>query len=180
MVTSYFEELLEEAISCADESESARVAMMNASRRRQEAIFSLHMEGLPIRQVATHIGVSPAVVQAAVKAAKLRRHHLRRREERIPYELHVELSRKLRSDEQNLRSIGLRNLDLMQQRQRNPLAQQWINDWRELLNATLETLDSRMLADDANAVEMRQMSPFAGALSEVERLAAIRRATALA
>lgn len=180
MSTSYLEGLLEEALLRAKESETARAAMMGASRGRQEAIFALHMEGLSVREVAARISTSAAVVQAALRAANLRRSKLRGRKERIPYELHVELSRKLRTNEHFVRRIGISNLQRMQRTNRNALARQWTDSWHDLLNGPLETLEARMLAEDPIAIEMRQLSPFAGALTNEERLAAIKRAAAFA
>ncbi|WP_026536325.1 hypothetical protein [Arthrobacter sp. H14] len=172
--------LVQEAIADGAQSEYSRHAMLDAAFRRQEAILSLRTLGLPFRHIAARLGCSTAVVQAAVKAAEARRPATERREDRVPYELHVQLARKLKGDEESIRRIGRTNLERMRQTKRNPVAQQWIEMWSDLLNARVEDLTSGMLADTELGRELRHMSPFAGALTDDERRLAIRRAGQLA
>ncbi len=64
----------------------------------------------------------------------------------------------------------------MRQRKRNPIAENWLDKWEELLEASTDELARAMLAEGEQAKELRQFSPFAGALTEEERLIAIRKA----
>ncbi|UVJ40169.1 helix-turn-helix domain-containing protein [Arthrobacter sp. CJ23] len=159
-------------------SEDLRRQQLAAARKRQEAILSLHAVGLSVRDIAKRLGSSPAVVQTALKVARARRPHIPRREERIPYELHVQLALKLRENEESVRELGRAGIERMRRKPRNPIAEQWIDRWESLLDASVEDMERAMLAADPLASEMRQMSPFAGSLSDEERIIAIRKAAA--
>ncbi|MDI2033340.1 hypothetical protein PJL15_00436 [Paenarthrobacter nitroguajacolicus] len=174
------DELVQEAEDLGRISEDLRRQQLVAAHRRQEAILSLHSLGLSIREIAKKIHCSPAVVQSSISSARSRRPRLVRREERIPFELHIQLSLKLHADEERIRSIGRAGVERMRERPRSSVANEWVNRWDELLGQTVEEIEEAMLEDSAFATELRQMSPFAGALSEQERLIAIRKAAALA
>ncbi|MFC8039549.1 helix-turn-helix domain-containing protein [Paenarthrobacter sp. NPDC057355] len=174
------DELIQEAEDLGRISEDLRRRQLVAAHRRQEAILSLHALGLSIREIAKRIDCSPSVVQSSIKSARSRRPRLLRREERIPFELHIELSLKLHLDEQRIRSIGRAGVEKMRERPRSTVADEWVNRWDELLGLPVEEIEEAMLEDSPFATELRQMSPFAGALSEQERLIAIKKAAALA
>lgn len=61
---------------------------------------------------------------------------------------------------------------------RGDLAQQWLDEWEALLDGPPERLVHVFLGEDEHSIDLRQVSPFAGALDESERLAAIARANA--
>ncbi|MFJ4029819.1 hypothetical protein ACIPWF_20755 [Paenarthrobacter sp. NPDC089989] len=174
------DELVQEAEELGRISEQLRLKQLVAAHRRQEAILSLHALGLSIRDIAKRIHSSPAVVQASLKSARSRRPHLVRREERIPFELHVQLSLKLHADEEKIRSIGRAGVRKMRERPRSSVADEWVDKWDQLLGRPVAEINEAMLEDSPFATELRQMSPFAGALSEQERLIAIKKAAALA
>jgi DNA-binding NarL/FixJ family response regulator len=50
--------------------EKARFAMLEHARARRAAILTAHQDGLSIRAIAEELGCSPAVIQAAVRAAR--------------------------------------------------------------------------------------------------------------
>ncbi|XAS68557.1 hypothetical protein V3C33_04420 [Micrococcaceae bacterium Sec5.7] len=172
--------LTQQAKDLGELSEQLRQKQLTAARRRQEAILSLHAVGLSIRQIATQLGCSAAVVQASVRAAKARRPTIHRREERIPYELHVQLGLKLHEDDAAVRRIGREGIARMRRTPRSAIALEWISRWEQLLAAPVHVIESAMLEDTPFATELRQMSPFAGALSDDERVIAIRKASGLA
>lgn len=172
--------MVEEAKTLGQQSESLRQKQLTAARLRQETIWSLHVSGLSIRELAGRLGCSPAVVQSAIKAARGRRPRMPRREERIPFELHVQLSLKLHEDEQPIREIGRAGIERLRQRPRNPIAEKWLDRWTELLGLPAAEFEAAVLEDSPLAKELRQMSPFAGALTQGERVIAIKKAAALA
>ncbi|MBO1269245.1 helix-turn-helix domain-containing protein [Arthrobacter cavernae] len=170
------ERLLGQARDLAEASENLRQKQLTAAHCRQEAILSLHAVGLSIRDIASRLDCSPAVIHAAIKAARARRPHMPRREDRIPFELHVQLGLKLRDDGVSVRQIARAGIARMRQRPRNPIAVEWIDSWEALLGLPVGQIEAAMLADNPFAAEMRQMSPFAGALTDQERIIAIRKA----
>lgn len=174
------ERLVQKTAESSRATESLRLEMNRAARLKQENMLALRAAGLPVRGIASRLGVSPAVVQAAIAAAKRARPILDRREERVSYELHLQIALKLPEDEQQIREIGRQGIRRLQQRKRNAIAEMWLDKWQELLNAPVGELEHGLLADGEQAKEMRQLSPFAGALTQEERLIAIRKAAAVA
>lgn len=171
--------LADEAKALAAESEEARQRMLAAARRRQECVLGLHASGLSVRKIAERLGSSPAVIQAALSAAK-GRHPVARREERFPFELHVMLGMRLREESSRLRSVARTNLEKMRATPRAPIATRWLDRWEELLELPDDELERAMLADDEESRDLRQISPFAGALNAEDRLVAMKKAQLLA
>ncbi|MDP5226545.1 MULTISPECIES: hypothetical protein [Arthrobacter] len=169
-----------QAVQLGETSERLRQAQLRAARMRQEAMFSLHVLGLSVRGIAARLGVSAAVVQASLKAARDRRPRLRDRHERVPYELHIALLQKLDQDEAAVREIGRGGVENLRSRVRGSLAEGWVDQWVALLDGPLAELEEAMLEDSEVGMELRQLSPFAGALSEQERIIALKKAAALA
>ncbi|WP_229382357.1 hypothetical protein [Microbacterium schleiferi] len=58
------------------------------------------------------------------------------------------------------------------------MAQQWLDEWERMLAAPTGELIEFMLATGERADDLRQMTPFAGVLSEDERREIVRRAAA--
>lgn len=173
------ERLSGEARSLAAESEEARQRMLLIARRRQECILGLHASGISMRGIAERLGSSPSVIQDAIRAAK-RRHPVARREERFPFELHVMLGMRLREDPSRLRSLAWTNLEGMRRTPRAAVAKRWLDRWAELLQLPDDELERAMLADDEEGRDLRQISPFSGALSREDRLVAMKKAQLLA
>jgi transposase len=177
MGTSLETTLHDEALRYGREVEEARQRMMQAASLRHEAIFGLHAAGLSVRSIASKIGCSPSVVQNAVRQARSSRPQIERRENRVTYELHRALAEKLERDPVPVVQCGLRNVDRMLLKQRDPLSRKWVERWGELLNGPVVDLKRSMLEMSHAAEDLRQMSPFIGALTEDERLLAIKKAS---
>jgi hypothetical protein len=99
-----------------------------------------------------------------------------RREERVQLELHRALLSKLISDFDGMRRLAHRNIAKSRRLVRGDQAQRWLDEWAALVDGPPQRLVEVFLGEDEHSIDLRQMSPFAGALSEEERLAAIRRA----
>jgi transcriptional regulator with XRE-family HTH domain len=106
------------------------------------------------------------------------RPHLKRREERVSLELHRAVVRRLRTDSQGVREVARANLPLLRQNVRGEQAHGWLDEWERALDGSTEGLVHLCLRQDERGVDMRQVSPFAGVLSDAERIAAIRCARA--
>jgi len=100
-----------------------------------------------------------------------------RREVDIQIELHRALLAKLIDDYDGVRAFAHRNLAKSRSVVRGDQAQRWLDEWEGLLAGPPEWLIEIFLGEDEHSIDMRQVSPFAGALSDDERLAAIRRAS---
>lgn len=145
---------------------------------RPEAVLSLRAVGLSVKLIAQELGCSTSVVQAALDTAGARRPRGLRREERFPYELHVLLAAKLR-DHPELRDLARANIRRMRETPRAPMAEGWVDRWEEILDMPADAAEREMLRGDDLGSDLRQMSPFAGALDQDEREIALKKAQLL-
>lgn len=101
----------------------------------------------------------------------------RRSDVAVQRELHKELlSKLLGSGLGRYRDQIRSNLDQMRDRVRGNLAQRWIEEWESVLDGPPSRLVEVFLDYDEHSIDLRQVSPFAGILTEDERRAAITRA----
>ncbi|MHA6695770.1 helix-turn-helix domain-containing protein [Homoserinimonas sp. A520] len=153
--------------------------------------------GWTVRELAENLGVAPSSVTRMEQSERDGRIQLGtlqralnvmgrspkievvndRREERVAMELHHELARKLRSDPDSVLEVVPKNLERLSTRLTSPISQSWVNRWSELIDSPVDVLITGMLADTPEGRELRQNSPFSGALTQDERLAAIKRAS---
>lgn len=177
MSTTLTDELIRQAKDAGAAAEKSRREMLAASDRRAEAVFALWAEGMPVRKIAEVIGVSPSVSQRLLEKARESRPRLPRREERVSYELHLAVAQKIRENPQPVLSKARTNLQRMASRTRNAYAHGWVAEWTTLVNGgDMNRLMESMLGPDERGIDLRQMTPFAGVLSQEERLVAIHKA----
>jgi hypothetical protein len=119
-------------------------------------------EGVTVSELARQI-----LASAATEA---------RPENRVQLELHRALLGKLLGDLGLAREIAYVNLDRMRSSVRGAQAQGWLDEWAELIDDPGPRLIDVFLGEDEHSTDMRQVSPFAGVLTQQERLAAIERA----
>lgn len=101
-----------------------------------------------------------------------------RREDRVSLELHREISRKLIDDPTPVLAVVPDNVRKMRTVAHGIRAQGWLDDWERLAMGSLGELIEAMLGSTAWSRDLRQNSPFAGVLSQEERIRAIQRAAA--
>ena len=101
---------------------------------------------------------------------------LERREERVSLELHRAVARRLRRDGPSVRAKAKANLPKVESKAHGPQAADWVRQWRAALDGPTGELVDLLVRQDEHGVDMRQVSPFAGVLSDDERADAIRRA----
>lgn len=152
--------------------------------------------GWTVRELAENMSVAPSTVSRMEKsecagriqlgtlqralAVMGRSAHVEvvndRREERVAMELHRELAKKLERDPRTVLKVVPKNIDRLRTTLTSPIGQKWVHRWTELLDGPVEQIITGMLADTPEGRELRQNSPFVGALTQDERLAAIARA----
>jgi hypothetical protein len=94
----------------------------------------------------------------------------------VQIELHRALLAKLIGDLGTLRELAHRNIDRMRAVARSVPAQKLLDEWVDILDGPPDRLIEVFLEANEHSIDLRQMSPFAGALSDEERVAAIHRA----
>ncbi|WP_448003348.1 hypothetical protein [Agromyces bauzanensis] len=100
-----------------------------------------------------------------------------RREDRVAYELHRAVAKRLLEDREAVIAKVPEQVERMRTHARGG-ANRLLDEWLELSTAPLGTIVETLLGEDEHAMDMRQTSPFMGVLTEAERLAAIDRARA--
>jgi hypothetical protein len=102
-----------------------------------------------------------------------------RREDRIKLEYHNLVVDHFRSDNTHIRTIALRNNARQRTKYLNSDGPQgalaWIDEWETLLKGPDDALISMCVEESEHANALRQMTPFAGVLTQAERLAAIQK-----
>lgn len=108
---------------------------------------------------------------------KLSTSRLERREDRVALELHRAIAKKLIDDPIGTRAVVPRNIERLRERVQGAEMERVLDHWQELGSAqNIGPLIDAMLGDSSLSRTMRQTSPFAGVLSETERLEAIHKA----
>jgi hypothetical protein len=103
-----------------------------------------------------------------------------RREERVQLELHKAVVGHLLTDLEGVRAQARTNLDRGGSAVHGATGRAWLAQWRTLLDGDPAEMLQVMLREDEYGIDMRQVSPFTGVLSDDERLTAISRAAARA
>lgn len=102
---------------------------------------------------------------------------LDRREDRVALELHKAVAKKLIDDPQGILATVPANLRRLEQRVQGDSMHLVLQRWEQLTSSqTIGPLIDAMLGDSNLSRTMRQTSPFAGVLTEEERLDAIYKA----
>ena len=102
---------------------------------------------------------------------------LDRREDRVALELHKAIAKRLIDDPVGTRAVVPGNIKRIRERVQGAEMERVLDRWQELSSAqNIGPLIDAMLGDSSLSRTMRQTSPFAGVLSETERLDAIHKA----
>jgi transcriptional regulator with XRE-family HTH domain len=143
---------------------------------RSEAAGKIRMDKL--RNALAHMGTELVVTTARPGTASAPSHRApyARREDRVTYEIHRAIAKKLIDDPDAVTAIALSNIAALHEHVRGDLAHEWVEQWRDLLQGPVGTIIDVMLGHDNLAKELRQNSPFTGVLTQAERAEAIQRA----
>lgn len=158
--------------------------------------------GVSIRELARRLNVSPATVQSYERAEAsgriqldtLRRtvqalgaevsvrvmeplmQSLQRREDRVALELHKKVAEHLLRDP-DATLANVESIAAVARRRVDPSTAALIDEWVRLATRRdLSGLLHAMTSTDPRSIDMRQVGPFNGVLSDDERIDAIRRA----
>lgn len=143
----------------------------------REAIYSLFASKISVDDIASKAGCTRAEVQEAINQAQAARPHIELRENRVTWELHYAIARKLDENPGEIIENALNQAGIMKARQRDAISTGWMEKWESLLQGDLEVLKAAMLGTGHEAEDLRQMSPFLGVLTEAERQIAILKAS---
>jgi transcriptional regulator with XRE-family HTH domain len=94
------------------------------------------------------------------------------REERRSLALHRAIAARLAADPKRVLAKTRQNLAVMRRANSDGSAEPYFMDWEELLRGPRRKLIEVLVSPDQYARDLRQVSPFAGVLSDAERRAA--------
>jgi len=130
---------------------------------RQHVVDLCAAGKLPHTRIGTHRRIRRGDLQAFMAIRPLRREELR------SLWLHRAVAGKVVADPDRAIATARRNIARM--RQAEPRASAWLDAWEGLLASGPEAILDTLTSTSRRAVDLRQNTPFAGLLSERERLA---------
>lgn len=87
--------------------------------------------------------------------------------------IHRQIAARLLQDPEATIAKARSNLDQLRNADRGHAAR-WLDEWDDLLGRPTDELVTAMLARTQHAIDLRQMTPFAGVLTDAERTRALR------
>ncbi|KQO98697.1 hypothetical protein [Leifsonia sp. Leaf264] len=96
-------------------------------------------------------------------------------EARLSLELHRHIAGKLLTDDGAILGGAGRALTAAKAHSNGSQSREWINEWERLCGGPLPELVAMMISESELAIDMRQVSPFAFALTKAERSALLHR-----
>lgn len=134
---------------------------------RQHVVDLCNRGDLPYTTVGTHRRVS----RESVEALKTRTDRLSRDERRSLWLAYV-VAGKVATEPQRTIADALDRLDKMRPNARGQ-AKKWLDEWESILNGSVDQILAALTDRSLRGRELRQNSPFAGALTQEQRGAAL-------
>lgn len=160
---------------CLDDE--ASLEGYRSEEARRETIYGFFASGLGFADIGIRLGCTTDEVQEAIAQARAGRPIFQLRENLVTWELHRAIAQKLDENPGDIIKRALIQAGIMKARQRDTISRGWMTRWEQLLQCDLEILKPAMLDTGHDAEDLRQMSPFLGALSQEERRLAILKAS---
>jgi excisionase family DNA binding protein len=143
--------------------EAAR--LLNSSR--QHVVDLCNRGDLPFVTVGTHRRVRRSDVEAvAQRTLRLTR------DQRRSLWLAFAIAGKIVADPEGTKRIGARNLRRMRTKARGRTVS-WLEEWQRLLDGPVPRLLTALTSRSPHGRELRQNTPFAGVLSDAERVSVL-------
>ncbi len=139
---------------------------------RQHVVDLCEQGALASRTVGAHRRVARADVEAFASAPP--RMAARRPEQTRSLWLHRAVAGRVARDPEGVLRRAGRNLDRLERAHPSGMSARWLARWRRLIDRGPEAVMSALVAESSEADELRQNSPFAGVLSDAERLDVVR------
>lgn len=143
---------------------------------RQHVVDLCVRGDLPSLTVGTHRRVRRADIEALASAGTGAgmSGRARRPEQVRSLWLHRAVAGRLARDPERVLQRARRNLDRLERAHPAGMGARWLARWRALVEQGPEAVMRALVAESEEADELRQNSPFAGVLSEAERLAILQ------
>ncbi|MHA7262431.1 hypothetical protein ACX80W_04400 [Arthrobacter sp. TMN-37] len=146
----------------------------------QEKVFQANLLGAPIAEIMAFTDADAPTIQAAIQQARRRHPTKGSLEDRVPFELHLQIAMHLTYEEGRVRALAQNGLDCLMGYQHSARTSSRLNRWQTILSFSVERLTAVMLENTQQASELRRISPFERVLTRKDRVLAIQIAGALA
>jgi excisionase family DNA binding protein len=133
---------------------------------RQHVVDMCEQGRLPYVRVGTHRRLRRADIEAVLRP-ELTRDQLK------ALWLHRAVAGRLVTDPDEVLAKAAANHERLRQVHPRGMTTMWLDRWRSVLDSGVEAVLDVLTSRSADAVELRQNSPFAGVLSEAERKAVL-------
>ncbi|MFG2039219.1 helix-turn-helix domain-containing protein [Dactylosporangium sp. NPDC048998] len=133
---------------------------------RQHVVDLCEQGRLPFLRVGTHRRIRRADIDAILQPSMTR-------DQLKALWLHRAVAGRLVAHPEEVMAKALANLQKLRTVHPDGMTATWLDRWRELFRRGLEPVLETLTALTPEAVELRQNSPFAGALPETERHAVL-------
>lgn len=141
---------------------------------RQHVVDLCARGDLPSLTVGTHRRARRADIEAFATAVANAVGRGRRPEQARSLWLHRAVAGRLARDPERVLRRARRNLERLERAHPAGTSSRWFERWRRLVEQGPEAVMRVLVAESAEADELRQNSPFAGVLPDAERLEILR------
>ncbi|MDP9332282.1 MAG: helix-turn-helix domain-containing protein [Actinomycetota bacterium] len=128
---------------------------------------------LPHRRIGTHRRVRAEDLATHLDALSSTISPLTRKD-RVSLAIHYLVAKRLLTDEARVRARALRNLDTMRLANKDHAATTYLAEWERLLEGPVERLLATLTSLDHRARDLRNVTPFAGVVTDAQRRELIR------
>jgi excisionase family DNA binding protein len=131
---------------------------------RQQVVNLCERGELPFVKVGAHRRIRREHVEALLRPKpELTRDQLK------SLWLHQAIAGSLVTDPDAVMNKARENLDRLLRQHRGTMAEVWLKRWQDKINEGVGAVLKTLTSDDPEAVELRQNSPFAGVLPQLQR-----------
>jgi excisionase family DNA binding protein len=159
---------LDDVLTDSDELLTTGEAAKLLNSSRQHVVDLCERGEIPYTTVGTHRRVQ----RSDVEAVKVRTQTLTRDQQRSLWLAYATAGRIVENPE-HARTLALQNLERMRSTSRGQ-TRRWMGEWARLLEGPTDRLLRVLVAPSPRSRELRQNSPFAGLLTESERLSVLQ------
>jgi excisionase family DNA binding protein len=158
----------------SDEELTTTQAADLAGVSRQHLVDLCQRGTLPYRKVGRHRRLRRADVIDILGTPDRQDHSPLTRKDRFSLALHCLVATELLRNEEAVRSRGRTNLETLRRADADGAATSYLDAWDRLLRGDLESLIGALTGTEHAARDLRNVTPFAGVVSDAQRRKLIR------
>jgi len=158
----------------SDEELTTTQAAELAGVSRQHLVDLCERGAVPYRKVGSHRRLRRADVIDILGTSARQDHSQLTRKDHFSLALHCLVAAALLQNEDAVRSRGRKNLETLRRADVDGAAASYLDAWERLLRGHLESLVEVLTSTEHAARDLRNVTPFAGVISDAQRRKLIR------